>query len=423
MMTSTLLRSWKWIGNIGVVLATSSAFASPQAPLSPGDPLPGLTPAELVRFEAGKAQFQKVDTPADGLGPVFNANSCVTCHAGPAPGGSSEVLATRIGIQTRKGFDPLFQFGGPTIQAQGIGMVPGANFVAEIVPPQAKIVAHRRSNPVFGFGLVDAVPDSTFVDLAKQQRRHSPATAGRPNIVHNLRTGLTGVGRFGWKAQMGSVYDFAADAYKDEIGVTTAGFTMPGMVNPDGTPQVFPFFRSDDGRLVSEENPPQGNISLLQFDPIPGPDEPDDRDILHLTDFMTMLAPPPGQPVTPNALKGKTLFSKLGCASCHVPSLTTGAHPIAALQNKTFFAYSDFLLHDMGKLGDGISAAQAHGSEMRTAPLWGLSALPFYLHDGRAETIESAIHLHDGQGKASAKKFDALPHRSKVELLEFLDSL
>lgn len=408
-------------------LALAALLALPTATVNaqgtPGSPLPGLTQAERSRFDSGKGQFELEEDAADGVGPVFNATSCAACHAGPATGGSSETLATRIGTRTRRGFDPLLNLGGPTLQVNGIGAVTGANFVGEIVPPAARIVARRRSNPIFGFGLVDAVPDSAFIDLARAQKRTSPATAGRPNFVTNLRTGRLGVGRFGWKAQVGSLYDFAADAYKDEMGVTTGGFTVQGITNPDGSPAVFPFARSDDGRSVAEENPPQGNVPLLAFDPVPGPDEPDDFDVKMLADFMGMLAPPSPLRPTPQSREGASTFDRIGCTSCHTPTLTTGPNAIAALSRKTFQPYSDFLLHDMGKLGDGIESGAARGEEMRTAPLWGLRDLPFYLHDGRATTIEQAIRLHDGQGKVSATRFGALKPAPRANLLLFLRSL
>lgn len=405
------------------IASLSATGARAQAPPAAGDPLPGLRPAERTRFDAGKAQFIAEEGADEGVGPVFNATSCVTCHAGPAPGGSSQVFATRIGLRTRAGFDPLLSLGGPTVQVEGIGEVPGVTFVGEVVPPRANVVAKRRSNPIFGLGLVDAVPDRTFLELAAMQTSQAPAIAGRPNLVRDLRTGRTTVGRFGWKAQVGSLYDFAADAYKDEMGVTTAGFTRPGAVDVNGSPLVFPFFRSADGRSVSEENPPQGKAALLQFDPIPGPDEPDDEDVIQLADFMTLLAPPTARQATPVTLRGQAIFARIGCASCHTPTLVTGPNAVAALNQRTFHPYSDFLLHNMGTLGDGIESADAKGADMRTTPLWGLSGLPFYLHDGRAKTIEQAIRLHDGQGKAAAKRFNALTDASRVALLEFLKSL
>jgi CxxC motif-containing protein (DUF1111 family) len=328
-------------------------------------------------------------------------------------------MATRIGTWTNGAYDNLLGVGGPTLQVDGIGAVPGTKvvFVGEVVPPQATIVAYRRTNPLFGFGLVDAVSDQTFLTLATMQQQATPALAGVPNMVRNLRTGQQGVGRFGWKAQAANLFDFAAQAYKDEIGVTTAGYTVPGQ------PTVFPFFAADDGRLVSQENPPQGNVAILQFDPDPSPNEPDDADTISFVNFMSLLAPLPQGPTNAQTQTGQVLFSQIGCAICHVPTLTTGPSPVAALSNKNFQPYSDFLLHDMGSLGDGTLAAQATARQMRTAPLWGLHALPVFLHDGRATSVKQAIQLHDGQGLPSAQQFNALSSAAQNALLSFLNSL
>lgn len=358
-----------------------------------GDPLPG---SDLGRFSAGRKAFEEAEGIADGIGPVFNNVSCVSCHDGPAVGGGSGVLSTRIG---GRGGDPLEEFGGPTIQTQGIGVFGDYEFVGEVVPKEAAIVSRRRAPPLFGLGLVDAVPDSTLVFISRMQRRHSPETAGWPNIVVDLRTGDPAVGRFGWKAQAATVFDFCADAYKDEMGIT-----VPGL------------FDSDDGRNVSEENCPQGDCDALEWNPVPSPNEGDTDDIEAFADFIRFLAPPPRGRITRGVRAGASVFKRVGCGSCHLSTLRTGSGVV-------FHPFSDFLLHDMGPLGDGIEQGTAAGREMRTAPLWGLRELPFFLHDGRAETVEEAILLHDGQGGAARNRFMRLNNRERDQLLEFLDSL
>ena len=136
-----------------------------------------------------------------------------------------------------------------------------------------------------------------------------------------------------------------------------------------------------------------------------------------------------GDPIrglTPDELQrfgDRRLFTQIGCASCHVRSLASGASPVAALRFQTFYPYSDFLLHDMGRLGDGVEQGQATGGEMRTAPLWGLRLFTAFLHDGRAGTIEEAILAHDGQGRAARDRFAALPAEEKVTLVAFLRTL
>ena len=371
--------------------------------------LAGLTSAQNGLYQAGLAEFVTVDGVKDGLGRVFNGQSCVSCHDGPAVGGSSTTLATRIGTWTSGQYDNLLSVGGPTIQVDGIGPVPGTKvvFVGEVVPPQATIVAHRRTNPLFGLGLVDAVPDQTFLTLASMQHQAAPTLAGQPNLVRNLRTGQQVVGRFGWKVQAANLFDFAVQAYKDEIGVTTAGYTVPGSTNRSGQPIVFPFFAAMTAGSSRQEYPPQGNVALLQFDPDPSPNEPDDSDTIQFVNFMSLLAPLPQGPQTSQTQAGQVLFNQIGCAFCHVPTLTTGPSPVRRSRTGTFSLYSDFLLHDMGSLGDGTVAVQATGSQMRTAPLWG-TARPARLPPRRsAATVTQAIQLHAGQG-LPAQQFNAL---------------
>lgn len=404
---------------MGAVIQIERELMGGEPPPAFGAPLPNLSPAELARFLAGKASFEEVEGISDGIGPVFNDISCAKCHDGMATGGGSDVLSVRFGTRENGTFDPLFDLGGPTIQSKGIGPIDDIEFVGETVPQQATIVAKRRATQVFGFGLVDAVPDSTLESLALWQEFTSPDTAGRPNFVTDLRTGKYRVGRFGWKAQLASLYDFSGDAYKDEMGITVAGFStrnQPGVITP--------FFPGDDGRLLSEENAPQGDVGLLDYNPLNGPNEPDDEDLILFTDFMTFLAPPPAvTDNSPSTRRGIRTFEDIGCADCHVPTLRTGAHASRALRSKEFHPYSDFLLHDMGSLGDGIEQGIASGSEMRTAPLWGLRTQPAFLHDGRAATIEEAILAHDGQGKKASDRFRRLAKKKRQDLLEFLGSL
>jgi len=361
-----------------------------------GDPLPGLSAGELARFTAGRDAFEQVETAADGLGPVFNDTACASCHSVGATGGGSETLETRFGTLTGGAFDPLAERGGSLIQRDGIGPQGTCVFAGEVVPAEATIVAGRRSTPLFGLGLVDAVPDAELIALARRQARRQPRTAGRPNVVTDVATGRPAVGRFGWKSQVPSLLVFSGDAYLNEMGITTP--------------------------LFPDENCPQGDCALLACDPVPGVDD-DLEDVEHFRDFMSLLAPPPRGQASFAALEGSWLFEQSGCASCHVRALTTGASPVAALRFRTFQPFSDFLLHDMGSLGDGIAQGRATGREMRTAPLWGLRLFTTFLHDGRAHTIEDAILAHDGQGRPARDRFAALPAAKKGKLVTFLRTL
>jgi CxxC motif-containing protein (DUF1111 family) len=363
-----------------------------------GDPLAGLTPDQAAAFQAGKIEFGEEDGIDEGLGPVFNGRSCGECHSVPAVGGGSTRVETRFGTITNGAFDPLTQYGGSLIQDHAIGPADGSThqFHAEVVPGEATIVAGRRTTPLFGLGLVNATDDSTFVNLALQESLLDPGAAGHVAYVTNVNTGLRDVGKFGWKNQVPSLLVFSGDAYLNEMGIT----------NP-----IFP-----------DESCPQGDCSELQFNPMPGLND-DGTAVRAFRDFMRVLAPPPRGPITFEVLIGQVLFSAIGCDSCHTPTLTTGSNAIAALDHQTYHPYSDFLLHNMGSLGDGIKQGDATRREMRTAPLWGLRMITTFLHDGRATTLNDAIVAHDGQGKGARDRFLALSSLERSYLRAFLKSL
>jgi CxxC motif-containing protein (DUF1111 family) len=368
-----------------------------------GQPLPGLPPSLVALFDAGRAEFDRRQTIADGLGPVLNGASCSECHSLGAVGGGSTNVVTRVGAMTKGVFDPLVKHGGPVLQVRWIGAREGAphEFRGEKVPLEASIVVHRRTTSLFGLGLVDATPDATFIALAAEQAARNDGTAGRVSMVDNLAAGMQTVGKFGWKAQNPTLFQFAGEAYLNEIGITN------------------PFFAA--------ENCPRGRCEDLRFNPYPGLND-DGSGTKALTDFMTLLAPPARGPVTEAVLAGEAVFIRIGCEACHAQTLQTGAHENPALDRVTYHPYSDFLLHDMGSLGDGFPQGTTARREMRTAPLWGLrlipgSIFPAFLHDGRARTIEAAIDAHDGQGKASRDRFTALGDEERAQLLAFLKSL
>jgi CxxC motif-containing protein (DUF1111 family) len=362
-----------------------------------GDPLPNLTSDELARFRAGQAVFQVVDGVVNGLGPVFNDNSCVACHSVGGTGGGSTRLETRFGRFINGEFDPMTDFGGSLIQEKGIGLLNGVNFVGEIVPSQATVMALRRTTPLFGLGLVDNVPDSLLLQIAEQEQVQTPATAGRANIVLDSASGQQRVGRFGWKCQQATLLTFSGDAYLNEMGITTPMFPI--------------------------EICPQGNCALLTTGLPAARDEPDNDDVMAFTDFMTFLAPPPNGPNTVQMRQGANLFAKVGCVNCHLPTLQTGNTRSAACNQVTFSPFSDFLLHDMGRLGDGIAQNGAGTHEMRTAPLWGVRLFTTFLHDGRTTNLADAILAHDGQGRDARNRFAALNRDQRSQLIAFLSSL
>jgi CxxC motif-containing protein (DUF1111 family) len=362
-----------------------------------GQPLAGLPSDLLDRFNEGKTEFETVETVAEGVGPVFNDTSCANCHNVAATGGGSSTMETRFGATAPDGsFDPLSQFGGSLIQVNGIGAAGACDYVGEIVPNEATVTTHRRTTPLFGLGLVDAVPDSTFYAIANEESHNRDGITGTVSVVHNIATDTDAVGKFGWKCQNPTLFQFSGDAYLNEMGIT----------NPE-----FP-----------DENCPQGDCASLSCNPAPGLND-DGEDVQKFTDFMTFMAPPPRGPITRQVRLGQAVFLAAGCAGCHRTVMHTGPNPVAALNQVTFHPYSDFLLHDAGALGDGITQNNATGKLMRTAPLWGLRKVTSYLHDGRAATLDAAILAHDGQAKKARDRYAALGSAQKAWLAAFLNSL
>jgi hypothetical protein len=393
-------------------------------------PLPGVTPSELAAFESSIVTFQEIETVDDGLGPIFNGNSCGGCHSQPGPGGGSHFFETRFGRQavlTDAGsgcldasgadagafasFDPLMQLGGDLQQFFSIGSQgapAGCAFPIEIIPPQADIIALRRTTPLFGLGLVDNVPPEELELIAALQAAVTPSTAGRVGHALDAVTHELAISKFGWKAQVVNLFQFAGNAYNNEMGVT----------NP----------------LFPQENCPNDlpNCALVQrCNPQPGLND-DGTDVQAFFEFMTFLAPMERGPNTPSVQRGQKVFSETGCANCHIPTLVTGPNASAALDRKVFHPYSDFLLHDFGTSADGIgpdegNAAQqvgiARANEMRTSPLWGIRTVDRFLHDGRARTIPEAIRLHDGQAARARDRFERLNLRQQIDLVNFVLAL
>jgi CxxC motif-containing protein (DUF1111 family) len=325
----------------------------------------------------------------------MTSSSCALCHDTPPLGGTNQRLETRFGRRNPDGsYDDLVPLGGPLQQDESIGTVDGVAWTPEKIPPEANVVAQRRTTPLFGLGLVDATPDTTFQAVARWEAANHPEVAGHVAVVRDPVHGALAVGKFGWKASQPSLFAFNADAFVNEMGIT----------NPE-----FP-----------DENCPQGDCALLSGNPAPGVNDPDGTAVQQVTDFVLFLGPPPHAPAVNG---GAQTFDAIGCAVCHQPTLITGANASQALDRVAYHPFSDFLLHDMGALGDGIDQGGAKGAEMRTAPLWGLSRQSRLLHDGRATSISDAILAHDGQGKAARDRFAGLAASDRAALLQFLQSL
>lgn len=368
----------------------------PPAAGSPGGPLTGLTAAQLTEFRDGLADFRQIETIDSGLGPIFNEVSCVACHIAPAVGGGSRRTITRFGRTTNLVFDPLTAQGGPLLQNRAI-----PPDLREVIPAEANTVAQRITTPLFGSGLIEAIPDATLRSLASAPK--PDGVRGHVALVKDVTTGTERVGRFGWKAQQATLLAFSADAYVNEMGITN--------------------------RFFPTENAPNGDLArLVRADPILDPEDETDpvtrkADIDRASSFIRLLAPPPRGPVNAAVTSGQALFASINCTACHTPSLQTGPSPVAALANKPVALYSDLLLHDMGSLGDGIAQGNATPREMRTAPLWGLSARREFLHDGRVTTLDAAIRAHDGEAALVRDRYLRLTTAQRTQLVAFLDSL
>jgi CxxC motif-containing protein (DUF1111 family) len=366
-----------------------------------GRPLSRLTTAQLQRFGSGSAVFQTEFTPETGLGPLFNAVGCANCHEEPVVGGGGsndpeeggediEVHATAFHGGGR--CDALPAMGGQVIQKQVTpALAEYLHIVAEPIPAAATDSGRRTTPDIFGFGLLDAVPEAAILAHADPLDRDGDGISGRPN-----RTADGRLGRFGRKAQAATLREFNAEAFVMEMGVTNAGFQTE--------------------QLVAGEPYPDG------IDPLPEPEISAEQ--LDAADaFVRFLAPPPPVPLDALSSLGAMLFRRVGCASCHVPVLVTGANPIAALRFREVRAYTDLLLHDMGPNLADICLGQAQPSEFRTEPLMGLRFATAFLHDGRAATIGKAIALHGGEGQRARNRFLRLTAFERLALARFLRTL
>jgi hypothetical protein len=337
-----------------------------------GAPLVGLSGPELNRFREGRGLFDKTFTAVDGLGPVFNQNSCGSCHNTPL-GGSGTITVIRFGkIDVVDGefvFDPLAELGGSLLNKESI-----STECAEIIPvPPTNVAAFRVTNSTLGFGLVEAIPD---LDIEFNANNPPSGVSGRTHIVPVLeQPGTTKVGRFGWKAQLATVLSFTADASRQEMGIKFIDLT---------------------------------------------------------TDFQRFLAPPPQTPKS--GMTGEAIFDSIGCADCHISSFQANEDDELedAIRGKQANAYSDFLLHDMGNSGDFIEQGGAGLTELRTTPLWGLRVRDPLWHDGRVGggtfdfRIINAVGNHDAAGSEaadSANAFFSLTFEERDAVIRFLDSL
>lgn len=408
-----------------------------------GDALPGTNAAT---FADAKANFAAVENATDGLGPIFNANACGTCHQNGALGGAGQQVEARYGTLTNGVFNGLGATGGSLRQLFGIGgfNIGGLNCQSgtDANPaPGATIFAGRVTTPVFGLGLVDSLPDARFDTLASREPSAIRGVVNRfPIVLPNpadpsQHVGTVRVARFGWKANVNNLAQFSADAYLNEMGITTSScsfgaanrsFATENRANRAGTNAIINGCPDDavpgtDDDFATETGCTGADANALQ------------DDVRNFTFFMTHLAPPPQTAVQPGTAeaRGQALFNgtALACNGCHrsdpdiFVSTTAGGIPAGIV----FAPFSDFLAHDMGSLGDHIGINDGDSvtatNRMRTAPLWGLRSRNKLLHDGRTTDRGAAILAHAGQGAAASAAYNALSPGSKNDLLAYLNTL
>ena len=395
-----LKRAGLWTAVWGCTTIATALLVRAQAlPGKPGDPLPGITPLEFTEFRLGLDDFTEVETVEDGLGPAFNGTSCAVCHNVPAIGGTSLILETRAAYRDASGeFRALNPAGDTLIH---LFSVP-AHACQPMIPEDANVVAHRMPIPVFGAGLVEAIPDETLRALEDPFDRNGDGVRGRASIVIDLATGERRVGRFGWKAQHATLLAFAADAYLNEMGIT-------------------------NDLLQREYAYDVSNEQMRRCDQMPDPEDKRNpktgrRGIDNFEAFMRFLAPVARGPIDAVVRDGERIFGAIGCAACHVPALTTGPSSNPLFNRRAVPLFSDLLLHDIGT-GDGIPQAVAKPEEIRTPALWGLRLRRPLLHDGSAATIEDAIVRHQQEAELARRGFLQLSPDDRGRLLAFLRSL
>ena len=370
--------------------------------------LAGLTETQNAIFLRGDEAFNEVFTPAKGLGPVFVANSCATCHPGDGKGHPANAL-TRFGRMNGLQFDPMVEFGGPQLQHRAI---PG--YVGETVPPEATGVTKLVAPANTGLGFIEAITDLQILNWADPDDLDGDGISGRPNWVvppdffipgpdQVSQNGLY-IGRFGKKAAALNLTQQTVNAYKQDIGITS-DFDTEDIFNPA--------------------------LGYQTVDNVPDP-EVSSATVLDVVFYLrTLKAPERRNAESSEILEGENLFADIGCESCHRANITTGPSEISQLAFKLINPYTDLLLHDMGPgLDDGFTEGSATTSEWRTPPLWGLGLAGsaqggkmFLMHDGRARSIEEAILLHGGEAEKSKNNFSELNAESRNKIIAFLRSL
>lgn len=366
-------------------------------------------------FATDQGIYEQENDVTTGLGPVYNARACSDCHQNPVSGGSGQFTEVRVGHLDANGnfVNPTVPIndGANTISGRSIindrALIPEAQ---EHVPVRETIRALRATLNTLGDGFVEAIDDATLSAIAANQPNLSDGKINGEAIQVAIleAPGQTRVGRFGWKDQHGSVLSFAADAYLNEMGITNR-------LRPHDTTTI--------GKITPDPEDTPDKLGLDAID--------------HFAQFIRGTKAPPRDAalaVTADALAGQALFNQVGCATCHVPSMTTapagtvingGSFTVPdSLGNKIIHPFSDFLLHDIGT-GDGIvqGGPPDTRTKLRTSALWGLRMRPRLMHDLRSLSLADAVGRHHGEAEHVTKRFSSLTDAQKQQLFTFLNSL
>jgi CxxC motif-containing protein (DUF1111 family) len=357
----------------------------------------------LRSFNDGRFVYEEIEDVAQGLGPTYNAQSCSACHQNVATGGASQVAEHRTGkVVDGQFFESL---GGSLIQSRATDPE-----IVERVSPDDDVRTFRMSTNTLGDGFVECIANDTL--LAIRTGQPSEMRGDAPQVPVLEGDGTPRLGRFGWKDQHASLESFSADAYLNEMGITSS---------------LFPEENTSSGIFVGYGT---------KYDPLPEPED-DESDVLAFANFMRSTKAPTRGAITSDVLAGEELFNQVGCAVCHVPSIQTATPGTkingnsfsvpGALGNKIIHPYSDFLLHDIGT-GDGIPILPqpeyaSTAPQIRTAPLWGLRTRNRLMHDGLSFTRQEAIQRHIGQATSVTDAFNALTTDQQDQIIAFLDSL
>jgi CxxC motif-containing protein (DUF1111 family) len=373
----------------------ASCQPTPDIPFAdPGEPLPGLSPAQLARFQAGRALFDRDVSAEEGLGPTFNQRRCSSCHDLPTVGGSGVERVLRATRWAEGRCDPLTDAGGDNVQPRVTERYRAMGGTGESIPLGTSHTIDMVAPALYGIGLIEAIPDSAILSRADPDDADGDGISGRAG-----RTSGGDLARFGQKATEATLREFVEGALLQEMGITTPG--RPGELSVNGSP-----------------TPPDA-------DPAPDP-EFGEAEVELLLDYLRLLAPP--APLARDSAgagvdEGRQAFLDLGCGECHIESLRTALDAPAPLGGVRVPLYSDLLLHDMGHEAEGICSPSASPREVRTAPLMGLRLRPLLTHHGRASTLPDVIRHHGGEAGASAQAFAELsPERQRL-LLRFLGTL